>query len=264
MTELPAAIQATIDFAAKHYQQKTTIAGQDLLQHCLTIARQAEIIAAKLYQDVRKDFLPDSAKDSIAVIAQTAILRDVLRVSDCTFEHVAEIATVQVAAMVALITRDFRLVETKRDMEFRGRLSQSPIGAQIVVVAEVLCAGNEIKKHLERRGLIQLPKIKKKLAQLDGDLLSVHATNKYYMLRLYAHAARNLLIEISQQIKNLKQQQRAQKSYELTAKRIQERKNQEAAQSESPPPSAAKRKKAAKPRKKVAYAKKRAVRPDSE
>jgi len=265
MNFLPPHIQQTIDFAAQHYREKTTVAGADLLQHCLTIARQAEIIAAKLYQDVRKDCLGDSSKDSIAAITQTAILRDVLRVSECTFENIAEIATVQVAAMVALITRDFRLVETKRDMEFRGRLSQSPIGAQIVVVAEVLCAANDIKKHLDKHGLAHLTRFKKKLTQLDGDLLAVHATNKYYMLRLYAHAARNLLIEISQQIKTLKQQARAQKSLELTEKRIRTRLEAEATiQPARPAPKKAQQKKSSKPRKKVAYARKRAVKPDQD
>jgi hypothetical protein len=262
MPTLPQHIQDTIDFAAQHYANKTTIVGNDLLRTCLTIARQSEIIAAKLYQDVRKDFFSDTARDSIAAITQTAILRDVLRVSDCTFENIAEISTVQVAAMVALITRDFRLVETKRDMEFRGRLSQSPIGAQIVVVAEVLCAGNEIKKHLTQHGLANLPRLKKRLTQLDGDLLAVHAVNKYYMLRLYAHAARNLLVEISQQIKELRQQAKAKRALELAADKIKKKKT--AAAGKAGPAASPPIKKSSKPRKQVTYARKRALKPDSD
>ncbi len=195
----------TIEFAKQYYGQKTTISGQLLIDHCVLVAQQAEVIAQKLYQDVRVDFLPDSTKDSIAAIVQGAILHDVLRVSDCAFENVAETTTVQVAAMVADISRDFRLVETKRDMEFRGRLSQSPVGAQIIVTADIICTARDILAVLNDYGLQIAPRVRKMLTQLDGDLLAIHAANRYYMLRMYVHAARNLLSDISQKLKECKQ-----------------------------------------------------------
>lgn len=201
----------TAEFAKQKYGTHKTILGDSLYDHCVLVARQAEIIAQKLYQDVRNDYMPDNTKESIGAIVQSAILHDVLNVSSCAFEHIAEIATVQIAAMVADISRDFRLVETKRDLEFRGRLSQSPVGAQIVVAADVICTGKDLLRFLEQHGLSAVPKAKKILAQLDGDLLALHAANRYYMLRLYVHAARNMLSEVSQAIKNCKQKAKMEK-----------------------------------------------------
>ena len=198
-------IEKTLQFAEHHYSGLKTHIGKNLFDHCKSVAYQAETIALRLYQDVRSDVLQDDAKDSIAAIIQTALLRDVLNVRSCTFENIAEMATVQIAAMVADISRDFRLVETKRDMEFRGRLSQSPVGAQIVVVADIICTANELLETLNAAGLTAVPKAKKLLTQFDGDLLAVHAASRYYILRFYVHAARNLLHDISQTIKSCRQ-----------------------------------------------------------
>ena len=197
-------LQTTLDFAKQHYGDKQTITGGLVMAHCTTVARQAETIAKQLYQDVRHDFMPDDTKESIVAIIQGALLHDVLNVSACAFEHIAEIASVQIAAMVADISRDFRLVETKRDMEFRGRLSQSPASAQIVVVADIICTAGDTLRLIDTAGAAALPRAKKILAQLDGDLLAIHAANKYYVLRLYVHAARNLLRDISTVIKDCK------------------------------------------------------------
>jgi hypothetical protein len=199
-------IDEIIAFAKSHYGDKTSLNGDKLLTHCVSVAAQAELIAQKLYQDVRADFMPDSTKDSIMAIACSAVLHEVLNVSDCAFEHIAETATVQIAAMVADISRDFRLVETKRDMEFRGRLSQSPVGAQIVVTADIICTARAALQLLDGSpDNVLISKIKKILTQLDGDLLAIHAASRYYMLRMYVHVARNLLIDVSQKIKNYKQ-----------------------------------------------------------
>ena len=194
-------IRKTFDFAVAHYGDKQTHMGVKLVEHCKLVARQSEIIAQKLYQDVRADHLPDDTKDSISAIMQGALLHDVLNVSACAFENIAEISSVQIAAMVADISRDFRLVETKRDMEFRGRLSQSPVGSQIIVVADIICTAKDILRSLSEFGLAAVPKAKKLLTQLDGDLLAIHAASRYYMLRLYVHAARNMLGDVSQTIK---------------------------------------------------------------
>lgn len=198
-------LQKTFEFAKQHYRSLSTNLGIDLFEHCKDVARQAETIALKLYQDMRAEFLPDDTKESIAAIVQGALLHDVLNVRACAFETIAEISTVQIAAMVADISRDFRLVETKRDMEFRGRLSQSPVGAQIIVVADIICTAKNILNAIKTTGLHTVPKAKKMLTQLDGDLLAIHAANKYYVLRLYTTAARNLLIETSQTIKACRQ-----------------------------------------------------------
>lgn len=214
-------LSKTIAFARQKYADSLTPLGDNLYSHCIAVARQAEVIAQKLYQSVRNDYMPDSTKDSIAAIVQSALLHDVLNVSSCAFEHIAEIATVQVAAMVADISRDFRLVETKRDLEFRGRVSQSPVGAQIVVAADVICTAKELLRFLERSGAAETAKAKKILVQLDGDLLALHATNRYYVLRLYAHAARNLLGDASRAIKNCRQQARLKKLTAQHTKKLQ-------------------------------------------
>lgn len=197
-------VQRTLAFAKQHYADKRTNTGGGLADHCVLVAQQAEVIAQKLYQDVRADFMPDDTKDSISAIVQSALLHDILNVSACAFENIAEIATVQIAAMVADISRDFRLVETKRDMEFRGRLSQSPVGAQIVVVSDIICTARDMLVQLELHGLAFVPKAKKILTQLDGDLLAVHAASRFYVLRMYVHAARNLLGDVSRTIKACK------------------------------------------------------------
>ncbi|NDD53124.1 hypothetical protein EBZ39_04455, partial [bacterium] len=165
-------LEKTIEFAKQYYGNKKTIGGLELIEHCVRVSKQAELIAYKLYKDVRQDIFPDSRRDTIVAITHGSVLHDVLRVSDCAFENVAESTTVQIAATVADITRDFRLVETKRDMEFRGRLSQSPVGSQIVVLADIICTANELLELLAVQGLSVVPKAKKILTQLDGDLLA--------------------------------------------------------------------------------------------
>jgi hypothetical protein len=216
-------LQKTLAFAALHYRDRTTPVGVNLFEHCKSVAQQAEVIAARLYQDVRADYMPDDTKESIAAIVQGALLHDVLNVSACAFENIAEVSTVQIAAMVADISRDFRLVETKRDMEFRGRLSQSPVSAQVVVVADIICTARDILELLNKSGLAAVPKVKKLLTQLDGDLLAIHAANKYYMLRMFAHAARNMLSEISQTIKACRQKAKLDKIVAQNTKTIRER-----------------------------------------
>lgn len=204
-------LRKIFDFAKQHYADKKTALDRPLIDHCVSVARQAEVIAQKLYQDVRADFMPDKTKESINAIVQIALLHDVLNVSACAFEHIAETATVHVAAMVADISKDFRLVETKRDMEFRGRLSQSPVGAQIVVVADIICTAKDLNKELQKKGLTSASKAKKILAQFDADLLAIHAAGRYYVVRMYVHAARNLLTKISQNIKDMKAKARVEK-----------------------------------------------------
>jgi (p)ppGpp synthase/HD superfamily hydrolase len=218
-----APMQQTLAFAKLHYGDKQTNTGASLTAHCVVVAQQAETIAQKLYQDVRADFMPDDTKDSISAIIQSALLHDILNVSACAFENIAEIATVQIAAMVADISRDFRLVETKRDMEFRGRLSQSPVGAQIVVVADIICTARDILARLQKHGLAFVPKAKKILTQLDGDLLAVHAASRFYVLRLYVHAARNLLVDVSQTIKACKSKAKLDKIVAQNTKAIRDR-----------------------------------------
>ena len=216
-------LQKTYAFAKQHYDGKKTALEQPLMEHCIAVARQAEVIAQKLYQDVRADFMPDRTKESINAIVQIALLHDILNVSACAFEHIAETATVHVAAMVADISKDFRLVETKRDMEFRGRVSQSPVGAQIVVVADVICTSKDLLSFLQKHGLTVSAKVKKILAQFDADLLAIHAASRYYVLRLYVHAALNLLVSVSQTIKELKAKAKADRLVQQSTKKLRER-----------------------------------------
>lgn len=246
-------LAATLEFAALCYADKKTNMGLDLLEFCKAVARRAEHIAVKLYQDMRPDYIADGAKDSITAIVHCAVLYDVLNVSACAFENVAETTNVQIAAMVAALSRDFRLVETKRDMEFRGRLSQSPVGAQIVAVSHIICSAQSVIAALDKTGVEAIPKSKKMLAQMDGDLLAIHAASRYYVLRLYAHAARNLLSDISQKIKACRQKAKIEKMA------LQNIKNLRESAAEKPPTT----KQASKKREKR-YAQKRSVDRDSE
>lgn len=247
-------LEKTTQFAARCYAAKTTNVGDDLLAHAKNVAKYAEKIAGRLYQDMRPDYMPEDSNDSIIAIVHCGVLHDVLNVSSCAFEHIAEVANVQIAAMVAAISRDFRLVETKRDMEFRGRLSQSSVGAQIVVVADIICTAQSLARAVETIGMPVVPKTKKILAQLDGDLLAIHAANKYYVLRLYTHAARNLLSEVSQKIKACKHRVKMEKIVLQNTKTIRE-----AAEANKKP-----KKKSQVEKQEVRYAGKRNVRKDSE
>lgn len=215
-------IEKTLEFAKKHYGECKTPVGNAVFNHCQSVAVTAEKIAQKLYQDVRPGYFSDSTKDSVATIVHAALLHDIFRVGICAFENVAEVTTVQIAAIVADISRDFRLVETKRDMEFRGRLSQSPVAAQIVATADIICTATDILRLIKDEGLPVVTVVKKIMTQLDGDLLAVHAANKYYVLRMYVHAARNLLTDVSQQIKNCKHSAKLARAVANNTKTIRE------------------------------------------
>lgn len=252
-------LEKTLTFATQCYESRQNNSGEDLLWHCKRVAHQAETIAQKLYQDLRAEFVPENTKDIIAAIIHCGLLHDVLNVRACAFETIAEVANVQIAAMVAALSRDFRLVETKRDMEFRGRLSQSAVGTQIVAVADIICTAKELSKSLEAMGMAVVPKSKKMLAQLDGDLLAVHAANKYYMLRLYVHAARNLLSDVSQKIKACRQKAKAEKAAMQLTKKVQESIAAREREAKPAKPVKSKEKKA-----EVRYARKRNLRTDTQ
>lgn len=198
----------TLEFAKQQYADRESLYGRTLMQHCAAVAKMAESITVKLYQDVREDLIGPETQETLVTVVHGALLHDVINVSRCPFEQIAERTTVQIAALVADLSRDFRLVETKRDMEFRGRLSQSPVSSQIVAVADILCTTKEICDMLRARGLAVVPRSRKILMQLDGDLLAVHAASRYYTLRLYVHAARNLLQDASHLIKECRSQAR--------------------------------------------------------
>lgn len=219
-------IYKTMDFARQQYANQESVHGCTLLQHCVSVAKTAENIAIKLYQDVREDLIGPETRETLITIAHGALLHDVINVSRCAFEHIAERTTVQVAALVADLSRDYRLVETKRDMEFRGRLSQSPVGSQVVAVADIICTGKEVCAMVKERGLGCVPKARKILMQLDGDLLAIHAASRFYTLRLYVHAARNLLQDASQMIKECKREARTAR---LAARATQELRSKVAA-----------------------------------
>jgi len=211
-------LKATVAYAKEAYGDAQTNTDSKVFTHCWSVAKLAEQIAHKFFSDIRADMLPQDSPDIIAAIVHASILHEIINFGRKTFENVAEVANVQVAAMVSTLSRDYRLVETKRDLEYRGRLSQSSISTHIVAVAEVICSAKEVIDSLNTNGLRQLSKTRKTLAQLDADLLVVHTAARYYVLRLYVHAARNLTTDANQLIKKLKAEAKAAKSLErLTA-----------------------------------------------
>jgi (p)ppGpp synthase/HD superfamily hydrolase len=214
-------IDATIEFAKEFYQAHQSVHNRTLIQHAVAVAKLSERIGCKLYQDVRKDCMSEDTQESIAIMVHGAILHDVINIGRCAFEHIAERTTVQVAAMVADLSRDYRLVETKRDMEFRGRLSSSTVGTQIVAVADIICTAQEVVAMLNEVGAPSISRAKKLLIQLDGDLLAIHAAARFYALRLYTHAARNLLQDASKLIKECRGRAKATKALAALSDRLQ-------------------------------------------
>ncbi len=204
MTKQTLQINTTVDFAREAYGDAKTQTDYEVITYCLSVAKLAEQIAQQLFRDMRSDVVPHDKHDIIESIVHAAVLSEVVGAARRTFEHVAAVTNVQIASMVSTLTRDYRLVETKRDIEYRGRLSISPLATQIVAVAGIICNGKTILKFLQRNGIAATPKARKILAQLDGDLLAIHAVSRYYTLRLYAHAARNLIMDANQLIKKLK------------------------------------------------------------
>ena len=222
----------TIEFAKLYYKDTPSIHRRTLLQHAVAVAKMSEQIARKLYQDVREDFFGDDTQESVATIVHAALLHDVINVGRCAFEHIAERTTVKIATMVADLSRDYRLIETKRDMEYRGRLSCSLIGTQIIAVADILCSTKEIIDLVTDRGLEATQKARKILMQLDGDLLVIHSNNRFYTLRLYTHAAQNLLQDANKLIKDCRAQARKAKADQAAEARIRSRLAAKHAQSE--------------------------------
>lgn len=197
-------IAKTVEFAKSTYADAQTATNISVFTHCMNTAKLAENIAHRLFSDMRGDVVPQDVNDILAAIVHAAVLSEVINTKRVNFETVADAASVQIASMVATLSRDMRLVETKRDMEYRGRLSQSAVSTQIVAVAAILCTAQEAIAQLKQKSVASISKIRKILAQLDSDLLSVHATNRYYILRLYSHAARNLINDANQLIKKIR------------------------------------------------------------
>ena len=220
---LTAKIKSALDFSEAHYAGLKTFSGLAVFDHCKVVARQAETIAKKLYQDVKEDFLPNSVRNNIGLILQAGLLHETLNVGSCSFEKIAGLSGAQVATTVADISRDYRLIETKRDIEFRGRVSQSSIAAQIIVLADIIATVRELDAFLQANGPAVSAKAKKILTQNDGDLLALHPINRYYILRLYAHAAKNSISALSQKITEQKKAAKLQKFLERKTKTLREK-----------------------------------------
>lgn len=214
MTKQNLSIDTTVLFAKSTYGEEKTQTAVDVFSHCWAVARVAEKIAHKLFQDMRGDVIPQDSADIITAIVHAAILSETIHTKRQTFESIADVANVQIAAMVSTLSRDIRLVETKRDIEYRGRLSQSTVATQIIAVAAIVCTAQEVIKLLTDNAIAAIPKARKILAQLDGDLLCVHAASRYYVLRMYAHAARNLINDANQLIKKMKAEARLARNIE--------------------------------------------------
>lgn len=238
-------VAKTVDFIRQVYSDAQTNTQISVFTHCMNTAKLAENIAHKLFSDMRGDAVPQDVNDIIAAIVHAGLLCEIINTRCANFESVADVTSVQIASMVATLSRDMRLVETKRDMEYRGRLSQSSVATQIVAVSAILCTAQEVVSILKKNSIASLAKIRKILAQLDADLLAVHATNRYYILRLYAHAARNLINDANQLIK---QQRHAAKTARMIEKNTASFVSKAAA------------KKAAKPKKEVKRGRKRTAR----
>lgn len=208
MNKQELSVDCTINFAKGTYGDTLTVTDTVTYTHCVSVARLAEQISQKLFNDMRGDAVPPDSHEIVAAIVHASLLSETINTCRSTFEVIADVTNVQIATMVSTLSRDLRLVETKRDIEYRGRLSVSPLATQIVAVAAIICTAQETVRLLQPGTIAAIPKSRKILAQLDGDLLCIHAAAKYYTLRLYAHAARNLIGDANQIIKKLKEDAR--------------------------------------------------------
>lgn len=202
----------TLALVAVYYKHKTSVGGRTLVAHCQHVADLSQKIATRLFADVKQETFSGDTQNNIEAVVHAGLLHAAINVGACSFEDIAENTTVQIADMVANISRDYRLIETKRDIEFRGRISQSSIATQIVAMADIICTVKEVMDTIQKNGLASIKRPRKILIRLDADLLALHAASRYYVLRMYAHAAKNLIIDTSQMIKNKKRELRQEKT----------------------------------------------------
>lgn len=217
-------LKDTAAFAKAQYANAFLNTEECVFSFVQRVAARAEDLAHKFYADMLPEYHAENKENNIAAVVHCAILSEVFSFSNCCFEEVAEISNVQVAAMVAQLSRDKRLVETKRDTEFRGRLSQSSLGAQIVAISRIICFAQSTKKYFESHSVAAAGKIKKNIAQMDADLLAIHSASLYYVLRTHVHAARNLLASISQELKQAKARIKTEKMLLQNTKTLRESK----------------------------------------
>lgn len=217
-----------VDFVKVLYGDLQTPTSVPVFAHCVSTAKLAEKIAHRLFNDMRGDLVPQDVNEIIASIVHASLLLESINTCRAYFETIADVANVQIATMVSTLSRDLRLVETKRDIEYRGRLSQSSVATQIVAVSAILCTAQEVVNTLRQNSVAVIPKVRKILAQLDADLLAMHATSRYYTLRLYAHAARNLIGDANQLIKKMRAEIKAARLVERHTANIANKKTAEA------------------------------------
>lgn len=213
-------ITNTMALATAYYKHKTSVGVHPLMAHCEHVAHLGQKIASRLFADVKNDSFSSDTQSNIEAVAHAGLLHAAINVGACAFEDIAENTTVQIADMVANMSRDYRLIETKRDIEFRGRISQSSIATQIVALADIICTVKEVIAAIKKNGLAAITRPRKILICLDADLLSLHASSRYYVLRLYSHAAKNLIADASQMIKDKKKEMRQAKTNKLRADAI--------------------------------------------
>lgn len=205
-------LPSTLALVAEYYKHKTSVGAQTLTAHCKHVANLSQKIATRLFADIKQETFSGDTQSNIEAVVHAGLLHAAISVGACSFEDIAENTTVQIADMVANMSRDYRLVETKRDIEFRGRISQSSIATQIVAIADIICTVKEVMDAIQKNGLAAIKRPRKILIRLDADLLALHASSRYYVLRMYAHAAKNLIIDTSQMIKDKKREIRQAKA----------------------------------------------------
>lgn len=241
-------MSSTLALVAAYYKDKSSVGCRTLEDHCRRVATVGQQIALKLFSDMKGEMFSTDTQTNVDAVAHAGLLHAAINVGACSFEDIAENTTVQIADMVANISRDFRLIETKRDIEFRGRISQSSIATQIVALADIICTTKEIIDSVTKNGLASIKRPRKILIRLDADLLALHAATRYYTLRLYAHAAKNLITDAGQLLKDKKRelrQEKVNKNLQIAIKRNIAAKR--AAQEEPKPQAPRGRKKNAKP-----------------
>lgn len=204
-------ISDTLALVTDYYKGKRSIGFRTLEDHCRRVADVGQKIAAKLFSDMKGEMFSADTQTNVESVIHAGLLHAAINVGACSFEDIAENTTVQIADMVSNVSRDFRLIETKRDIEFRGRVSQSSIATQIVALADIICTTKEIIDSITKNGLASIKRPRKILICLDADLLALHAATRYYTLRLYAHAAKNLITDAGQLLKDKKREVRQEK-----------------------------------------------------
>ncbi len=200
---IPLDICATRLFADHMYETSLTPAGKTILNHAEEVSRYVRRAATDYYHYVRGEFLPPECTDPLESAVHASILHEVIERGGCTFEAVVAETDLAAGHFVADCTRDHRLPEARRLLEFRSRISEAPILSQIIVLCDTLCTIRDTAAWLPNQPRDVIMATGDLLPRWDEDLSALNQTVRYTPVRPFVKYARRQLTDLGQLIRHM-------------------------------------------------------------